>query len=396
MLLHLLFGAATCGLHWVNEGCSVTSSDQTVDVSRYSDYIEERRSASQVPVGRALEQARRRVGYSTATAAESLHISERELANFESGLRTAPPSLITDMAALYGVKSEMFGSRLLVPRLEPHIDPEEQTLWLGWTPIALETGTAKNRHLIRSIASALRSMRNLGETEPLYLREKELPMIGSLLDLDDEDLPTLIMHWFRLTLNEVNDVLEKMHGDENDAASLPSVNVAEGAGGEQAPPRTVVRTVARTPSETGGHGETPSLSTSLWGNRERVDIAPEASSGPPALDISVANTAKNSRGRAAAGSAFWPSESDTDIAPAAEVRLDLRQTSVAEDSSTVANAPDQGPVDEADHQSETSTKPSIHLDVRDKVQRVAKQRPRIDLTTNLRSEIGNRIKRPLR
>ncbi len=185
-----------------------------VDISRYADYLEQRRLATQASIGAALEKARRRIGLSLETAAAELRLTERNLDHYEAGIRTPSPGMLLEMADLYGTKVEAFGRRDPAPRLPPHIDYESETLWIGWTPISLSAGSADNAHVIRSLAAAIRSMRSLSESKPVYLREAEIPLIASLLDLDDVDLPTVLMKFLGLTYIESEDLVQAMRADD--------------------------------------------------------------------------------------------------------------------------------------------------------------------------------------
>ncbi len=195
------FGNTTTGLE---------VSAHPPDLAPYINAIETYRENSQVAIGLALEKARRRMGHTAAGAAGALRISERELGHFESGLRTPSAGMLMEMAELYGTKVAAFGSRDLALRLPPYIDYGEKILWIGWTPVRLDCGSADNTHVVRSIASALRSMRSLSETRPVYLRANEIPLIGSLLDLEDPDLAATMMHYFGFTYVEAEAVLMRM------------------------------------------------------------------------------------------------------------------------------------------------------------------------------------------
>lgn len=174
----------------------------------YADDLERLRRSTQARVGAALEKARRRLGVSRFDAAERLGLTERDMEHFEQGVRTPSPSLLNEFAAAYGTKVEAFGSREMASRVPPHIDWADKTLWIGWTPIPL--GAGGNRQVVHNLGVAIRSMRNADDVTPLYLRERELPLIASLLDLTDEDLPLILMRELRLSYTESMDTLMKM------------------------------------------------------------------------------------------------------------------------------------------------------------------------------------------
>ena len=158
-----------------------------------------RQTRTGVATADALTMARRRIGFSVDTAADALHIGIRELYHYESGFRTPSGELIAEMARLYGVEPERLGTREWVPRVPPRFDERASVLWLGWMPIEVKPGD--NEHLIRSVAGALRTMRSLDGSDPIFIRASELPLLAGLLDLDD---PRLVDHLANyLTLNDV-------------------------------------------------------------------------------------------------------------------------------------------------------------------------------------------------
>lgn len=173
-------------------------------------------SRKSVPLGQALEGARRRVQFSTEAAADQLGIDTRELGLYESGLRTPRADLLEAMGELYGVDPSRFESRPYLPRIPPRIDREARTLELGWMTIDLAPADTSpdgaNHYLVRSIAGSLRSMRGLDVGQPVYLRRSEFPLLATLLDTNDDELAVLLMRYLSLSFQEVELLLEGIAG----------------------------------------------------------------------------------------------------------------------------------------------------------------------------------------
>ena len=135
------------------------------------------------PLGRMLETARKRVFMSEASAADRLHISQRELIDFESGMRTPSRDLLAEMCETYGTSIDRMVSDVGVA-LDDADDPT--VLWIGWAPIELDD--APNRERILRIATTLREVRHVAETAPVVVREEELMAICRSIDVDHPDL----------------------------------------------------------------------------------------------------------------------------------------------------------------------------------------------------------------
>lgn len=167
---------------------------------------DEERPANAYPLGRALEQARVRVGFSLETAARSLSIEERELGHYESDIRTPSVHLLFAMGDLYGIDPERLGTRPFLPRVPPKIDHEQQTLMLGWMSIdlrpLLHEPEDRNRYLLKAIGATLRSMRSLNDSQPVYLRRSELTILATILDPFENEFPMLVMRHLGLTVQE--------------------------------------------------------------------------------------------------------------------------------------------------------------------------------------------------
>ncbi len=173
-------------------------------------------SRKTVPLGQALEGARRRVQFSLEAAAGQLGIDVRELGLYECGLRTPRPDVLKAMGELYGVDPSRLDSRPYLPRIPPRIDRAAKTLELGWMSIDLapvdERPDEANEYLVRSIAGSLRTMRGLDVGQPVYLRRSEFPLLATLLDTEDDELAVLFMKYLSLGYNEVDELIDGIAG----------------------------------------------------------------------------------------------------------------------------------------------------------------------------------------
>lgn len=169
-----------------------------------------------IPLGQALEGARRRVQFSIEAAAGQLGIDARELGLYECGLRSPRPDLLAAMGDLYGVDPSRLESRPFLPRIPPRIDRTSKTLELGWMTIDLAPVEARpeeaNEYLVRSIAGSLRTMRGLDVGQPVFLRRSEFPLLATLLDTDDDELAVLFMKYLSLSYSEVGDLIDGIAG----------------------------------------------------------------------------------------------------------------------------------------------------------------------------------------
>ena len=178
---------------------------------------------TRVPLGQALEKARIRVGFTVQTAAAAVGLSESELSHFECGIRTPSAEISAELGRLYGVEPERLGHREFVARVPGRYDPEACALWLGWYRIDFTPLTDTNEHLLRSIGAALRSMRSLPETAPVFIRSAEIELFASLIDLTDENLAFLIMRYLRLSYADTAKLIASMWQRSMAAMDLAAV-----------------------------------------------------------------------------------------------------------------------------------------------------------------------------
>lgn len=144
------------------------------------------------PMGEALRSARLRMGWSVEAAAAELRLSARVLHHIEAGIRVPTGELLDTITELYGIDADELDTRLAAPHVPPSYDTESQTLWLGWMPVIIGDN-ADNDTILSCISSALRTMRKVADHQPVYIRDREIPILADLMDLDDEDLPFLTM-----------------------------------------------------------------------------------------------------------------------------------------------------------------------------------------------------------
>ena len=169
-----------------------------------------KKSGGQVPLGEALHKARKRVGFSLQAAAAAAKVTESELANYECGLRTPDAETSAALAHIYGVEPERLGNREFVARVDGRFDNEKGIIWLGWFRIDFNPVNDSNEKLFRSVGAALRSMRSLSESAPVFIRQQEVALFAALLDLADPDLAFLTMRYLRLSYAEASGLIERM------------------------------------------------------------------------------------------------------------------------------------------------------------------------------------------
>ena len=161
-------------------------------------------------VGDALEKARHRVGFSIESAAAAVGISQRELGNIESGMRTAQHDVMKALARIYGVDHNRFGSGRWVPRVPPRYDESQRVLWLGYMSIAFDSAVDGNDRLLQSVGGAARTMRSLDSQAPVFLRKNEYAVYAELLDLDDPELPQLLGHHLNIDSDHIDWLMKQL------------------------------------------------------------------------------------------------------------------------------------------------------------------------------------------
>lgn len=170
-------------------------------------------------VGVALEKARHRVGYSEDAAAMAIGISNRELAQIESGLRVPKPDVLKAMSKFYGVDPMRFGSGRWVPRVPPRYDEEAGIIWLGYMSITFSKTLHDNEYLFRSVSGAIRTMRNLDGQLPVFIRSLDLGVLAELIDFSDPELPQIMGHHLNQDAAHVEWLLEQLQEQQPELAS---------------------------------------------------------------------------------------------------------------------------------------------------------------------------------
>lgn len=158
------------------------------------------------PIGLLLEKTRRRLGYSVESVCQALYLSERELNQYESGMREPPQGDLERLSEFYGVDISRFRPDALA-----HTDHAKQdVLWLGWAAVELDANGKNNRTVVPRIAQTIRSMRSLAEATPITIRDHELVEIGDALDVRHEDLPALLIEWFGLSAHQAFELIARL------------------------------------------------------------------------------------------------------------------------------------------------------------------------------------------
>jgi transcriptional regulator with XRE-family HTH domain len=169
-------------------------------------------------VGEALEKARHRVGFSIESASAAVGISQRDLGNIESGLRSPQHDVLKALARIYGVDHNRFGSGRGVPRVPPRYDEDQGVLWLGYVSITFDRAVHDNNHLLQSVGGAMRTMRDLDSQMPVIIRTTEFAIFADLLDLDDPELPQLLGHHLNVDSAHIVWLMEQLRANLLEAA----------------------------------------------------------------------------------------------------------------------------------------------------------------------------------
>ncbi len=151
-----------------------------------------------VPLSEALNKARTRVGFSVEAAASCVGISTDRLREVEAGLGDPSPSLIDDLANLYGISPTALPNREITEREPLRYDAATGTLYVSWLTVDYaphRNPDHDNDYLLRSYARAVREMRNMAETGRVHLRTADQPGLAPLLNLDDPHLEQRFAYW---------------------------------------------------------------------------------------------------------------------------------------------------------------------------------------------------------
>lgn len=154
-----------------------------------------------VDLAHAAATARSLLGYSIEGAAEALDIPASILRDAEEGLAEINDDLRTAMEACYGIElaSLVRKSPDFKPRTPIGYDAAQGVLRIGTLGVRFRIGLDSNDVLLRGFSSAIRRQRQLPPSVPLQLRKVDLPVLASLLDLDDPELDERAQFWFGQT-----------------------------------------------------------------------------------------------------------------------------------------------------------------------------------------------------
>ncbi len=201
-----------------------------VPVPKTVDAAPPKRGAA--PIGLLLEKTRRRLGYSIDTVCGALFLTDRELNQYESGMREPPPGDLARLAEFYGVDVNRF--RPGAPAETEHAEHAE--LWLCWAAVELdEVDERRNRSTVPRIAQTIRSTRSMAEVTPITIRDHELSQIGTALNLDDSELPTLLIEWFSLSAHEAFELVARLRCAVALSKDLPAASNVDVAARERDP-----------------------------------------------------------------------------------------------------------------------------------------------------------------
>lgn len=154
----------------------------------------------QLPIGRLLELARKRAGFSESGACWALKITEWELARYESGVRTPGPSLLEEMSELYEVDFDNAKTEVTDTHMQ-----------IGWAEVDL-SGCTDNESRLRRITSTLRAIRRLDLSTKIVVRTEEEAVLAEALDVDEPDLEGQLAAWLSIAPEEAADLAERMRG----------------------------------------------------------------------------------------------------------------------------------------------------------------------------------------
>ncbi len=174
-----------------------------------------------VPIGTLLEKSRRRLGYSTETVARELWLSKRELDNFESGMATPPNDIVERLAEFYGIDPERLTPGRIAERVAAPDEAGHEILYLAWAAVDLSETDGSNTQLLFKLSQTMRSIRGLAEGSPVSIRDDELEVIASVLDLDHVDFAGDLARAFGLSALETGELAARLQYASKATKELP-------------------------------------------------------------------------------------------------------------------------------------------------------------------------------
>lgn len=153
------------------------------------------------PLAHAAATARSLLGYSVEGAAEALDIPLSIMRDAEAGLVEINAELRERMEKCYGIDLDSLIKKSpdYKPRTPIAYDAAQGVLRIGTLGVRFRIGLDSNDVLLRGFSSAVRRQRQLPPSVPLQLRKVDLPVLASLLDLEDPELDERAQFWFGQT-----------------------------------------------------------------------------------------------------------------------------------------------------------------------------------------------------
>lgn len=172
-------------------------------------------------LGVTLERARKRLGISPDAVCQALWLTERELNQYESGLRPPPDTVLERLAEFYGLETEHMQAGAPSSFLPATSPGESDRLWMGWTPVELDSLGPGNGGRLRAVAQAVRFMRGLNESDPFVVRGDEVDVIAEILDIYAPNIVDDITEWFALDQTEAENLVTRLRHSSDTIKKLP-------------------------------------------------------------------------------------------------------------------------------------------------------------------------------
>lgn len=168
-----------------------------------------------VHIGIVLEKARRRLHYSPEQISRELGVRPLELNQIEAGLKTPSPELVAQLADFYGIDPERLDATRRAER-------EDNMLYLGYAVVNLSTTDGSNGQVLQQIAATMRSIRDIHETSALTVRDDELAVISSVLDVEHPEFVADLARTFRLSTPEAAELAARLRHASLTRKELPA------------------------------------------------------------------------------------------------------------------------------------------------------------------------------
>jgi len=149
----------------------------------------------------AVATARALLGYSMEGAAGALNLPVSIVRDAESGAIDISPELQALFEDFYDIEltSLIRKKPQHAPRTPIAYDAAQGILRVGTLGVRFRLGLDGNDVLLRGFSSAIRRQRQLPPSVPLQLRKADMPVLASLLNLDDPELDERAQFWFGQT-----------------------------------------------------------------------------------------------------------------------------------------------------------------------------------------------------